>query len=559
VEVGGKTLKFMDIRECHTQDVGEGRVRLEIFWEGELADVGDEAQFKQLVAPLLAAYPSVQMAGPLREGGCMLALVALPVSVGDEDALALGRRLFDGFGRAAAPAPSHGSTAAQAGDSAVLTAWKNHFKCKPIAEEHAKLNVEVGGKTLKFMDIRECHTQDVGEGRVRLEIFWEGELADVGDEAQFKQLVAPLLAAYPSVQMAGPLREGGCMLALVALPVSVGDEDALALGGRLFDKFGCGVKGLPKVRATPTYVAWRKRYQYAQVEENFASLSVTVEGTELQFTDVRLPFPGASTREDGLRLDFCWMGNLSPKFDVACFRARVAPLLASYTSAVLHDPELAGECMVTMPVVLSLQDAESLGKFLFKDYGRSRPLLPMHEAIELERESKALTCWKYHHCQCTPIREEHNKLNISLGGRELRFLDVRVSQQADLDFPRGRICLELVWAGKLEGVGSDEFCSALSPRLEGYRSLVLLPPVEEKTSAHSSLVCLRVTFTELESMRLGRQLFDKFSDFMDVVVKGSSEEEVEGEDDEDDDGFDDDDHGWVSGSSYEGSMEVEDG
>jgi hypothetical protein len=93
----------------------------------------------------------------------------------------------------------------------------------------------VSGQELKYMDVRSDATRKT-EGKLNLEMFWSGELAGL-DEQSLVMRATETLAKF-NAKPAGPLRECGCMISMVALPFEIAEEDALALGNAMWSDFG---------------------------------------------------------------------------------------------------------------------------------------------------------------------------------------------------------------------------------------------------------------------------------------------------------------------------------
>ncbi len=87
----------------------------------------------------------------------------------------------------------------------------------------------------KYMDVRTDLTRNA-EGKLSLEMFWSGELGGL-DQQTFSMRVMETLAKYHA-KLAGPLRECGCMISMVALPFEIAEEDAIALGNAMWSDFG---------------------------------------------------------------------------------------------------------------------------------------------------------------------------------------------------------------------------------------------------------------------------------------------------------------------------------
>mmetsp|Transcript_49940 Transcript_49940/g.83735 ORF Transcript_49940/g.83735 Transcript_49940/m.83735 type:complete len:179 (+) Transcript_49940:37-573(+) len=119
----------------------------------------------------------------------------------------------------------------------VITAYKEHFDCDLIDSEHKLFNVKLGDVEYQFMDVRENHVQNVPEGRVALEMFWEGELKTVPCVEAFHEAVLPKLGMYDTVELLPKMREGGCMISMVVLGITLTEREAMALGNRLFKNF----------------------------------------------------------------------------------------------------------------------------------------------------------------------------------------------------------------------------------------------------------------------------------------------------------------------------------
>ena len=102
IEMSGQELKFMDVRPNHDDRIGEinaetGKLNYEMFWSGE-ADELDKEEFLSKATALLAEHGG-EVTGKIREAGCMISMVAVPFAIPESDAMALGRSMFDDFGR----------------------------------------------------------------------------------------------------------------------------------------------------------------------------------------------------------------------------------------------------------------------------------------------------------------------------------------------------------------------------------------------------------------------------------------------------------------------------
>ena len=101
IEMSGQELKFMDVRPNHDDKVGEinaetGKLNYEMFWSGE-ADELDKGEFLSKATELLAEHGG-EVTGEIREAGCMISMVAVPFTISESDAMALGKAMFDDFG-----------------------------------------------------------------------------------------------------------------------------------------------------------------------------------------------------------------------------------------------------------------------------------------------------------------------------------------------------------------------------------------------------------------------------------------------------------------------------
>ena len=120
-------------------------------------------------------------------------------------------------------------------------AWAVSWKSDHKNTSHPLHAIEMSGQELKFMDVRPNHDDSVGEvdaetGRLNYEMFWSGE-ADELDGEEFLATVTDLLARHGG-QVTGKIREAGCMISMVAVPFTISESDAMALGRAMFDDFG---------------------------------------------------------------------------------------------------------------------------------------------------------------------------------------------------------------------------------------------------------------------------------------------------------------------------------
>lgn len=78
-----------------------GEVCLELFYFGEYAAIRDQHKFLALVRQSLESKVGVRLAtpAPIREAGCMYPLVAVPVVLHELDAMELGNKFFEDFGK----------------------------------------------------------------------------------------------------------------------------------------------------------------------------------------------------------------------------------------------------------------------------------------------------------------------------------------------------------------------------------------------------------------------------------------------------------------------------
>ena len=102
IELSGQELKFMDVRPNHDEEVGEispetGRLNYEMFWSGEADELDTEA-FLTRVTDILKEYGG-EVTGKMREAGCMISMVAVPFTISEDDAMKLGKAMFDDFGQ----------------------------------------------------------------------------------------------------------------------------------------------------------------------------------------------------------------------------------------------------------------------------------------------------------------------------------------------------------------------------------------------------------------------------------------------------------------------------
>lgn len=102
LEISGQELKFMDVRPNHDDKVGEinaetGKLNYEMFWSGE-ADELDREAFLARVTEILKEHGG-EVTGEMREAGCMISMVAVPFTISEEDAMKLGKAMFDDFGQ----------------------------------------------------------------------------------------------------------------------------------------------------------------------------------------------------------------------------------------------------------------------------------------------------------------------------------------------------------------------------------------------------------------------------------------------------------------------------
>jgi len=89
----------MDVRpneKLGKENKETGELNYEIFWTGEIEEL-DQAAFKEHASKALADFKG-EINGDMRECGCMISMVALPFRITEENAMALGRAMFDDFG-----------------------------------------------------------------------------------------------------------------------------------------------------------------------------------------------------------------------------------------------------------------------------------------------------------------------------------------------------------------------------------------------------------------------------------------------------------------------------
>lgn len=102
IDMPGQALKFMDVRPNHDGKIGEinsetGKLNYEMFWSGE-ADELDKEEFLARVTEILKEYGG-EVTDKIREAGCMISMVAVPFTISEEDAMKLGKAMFDDFGQ----------------------------------------------------------------------------------------------------------------------------------------------------------------------------------------------------------------------------------------------------------------------------------------------------------------------------------------------------------------------------------------------------------------------------------------------------------------------------
>jgi hypothetical protein len=117
--------------------------------------------------------------------------------------------------------------------------WQNAWRYEAQPDSASKFQITIGGHTFKYSDTRIGIVSPLTQGNVVLEIFWEAEMSEVRNVNEFVQAVAsqlqPLLS---SASFSFPMREGGCMIPLVAVPVEMSVDDATRFGEFLFKGFG---------------------------------------------------------------------------------------------------------------------------------------------------------------------------------------------------------------------------------------------------------------------------------------------------------------------------------
>jgi hypothetical protein len=107
-----------------------------------------------------------------------------------------------------------------------------------------RLALSLAGHTFDYWDARVCddpQQEARSDDNVLLELFWGGELKHVESQAVFKAAVVDLLESVVGISpvaLTFPVREGGCMYALLAVPVELRVADALSLAQLLFRDFG---------------------------------------------------------------------------------------------------------------------------------------------------------------------------------------------------------------------------------------------------------------------------------------------------------------------------------
>jgi len=117
--------------------------------------------------------------------------------------------------------------------------WQNAWRYVGRSDRYELLRVSYGGQHFEYSDTRLGIASPMTDGNIVLEIFWNGELEDVRDQAAFKAEVArKLLPVAASASFSFPMRAGGCMMPLIAVPVELSQEDAFTVGALLFDGFG---------------------------------------------------------------------------------------------------------------------------------------------------------------------------------------------------------------------------------------------------------------------------------------------------------------------------------
>eukprot|EP01094_Clydonella_sp_ATCC50884_P009847 TRINITY_DN19378_c0_g1_i1.p2 TRINITY_DN19378_c0_g1~~TRINITY_DN19378_c0_g1_i1.p2 ORF type:complete len:173 (-),score=77.41 TRINITY_DN19378_c0_g1_i1:220-738(-) len=102
-----------------------------------------------------------------------------------------------------------------------------------IADEH------IVTEEFEFWDARVSKTHKADEGRIMVELFWAGEIKDVRSQGAFQNEVRRLLGRSDVVaDIPVEMREGGCMMPLCCVALSLDAENAEKLGDLVFEDFG---------------------------------------------------------------------------------------------------------------------------------------------------------------------------------------------------------------------------------------------------------------------------------------------------------------------------------
>jgi hypothetical protein len=144
--------------------------------------------------------------------------------------------------RAAAPAASAGGVVGAATESRIFVIYRNSIYGMRAdnAEDTYALTYPGQPEAFQYWDLRlaEGPQHPVNAGDICLELFFFGELKGVSN-AKFGELSIELLHQKGFKATAcGPVREAGCMYPLIAVPISVSEDEATNLGQTLFDDFG---------------------------------------------------------------------------------------------------------------------------------------------------------------------------------------------------------------------------------------------------------------------------------------------------------------------------------
>ena len=399
VQVGGGPLKYMDVRPHHLVPVAGDSVQYEMFFEGDLAalEAAEAETLKQTVAAALQPYGGT-VAGELRECGCMISMIAVPFSITENDAMTkLGPAMFEDWEELVAkekteavPPASHNKAATKAEEehsdqTPSQRAFGESYKSDLRRQDCPFFKMQDKGEELKYMDVRPHHTQPTDGDMLQYEVFFGGELSEIDADA-FKRGVGTFLAEFDAV-ISGELRECGCMIAMVAVPFKITEENAMKLGHAMFEDFGNVQPKKPKTEQhhqqkeapashqpkaidyTASQCAFADSYKSKNRRPEFPLFEITINGETYKYMDTR-PHQEQPRTGDLLHYEMFWGGELVG-LNTSKFKRRVASVLSDYDGLVSGDMRECGCAisMIAVPFQISELNARRLGHAMFADFG----------------------------------------------------------------------------------------------------------------------------------------------------------------------------------------------